>query len=391
MEPEYRGAEEILKVLKIDYFKQVSLVEEIVVYSIFFILVAFAVVRLRKYLQNEKDKKTALLKHDYQEKEKLTFQTLIANLELTPHEYHLLEKISGSSTFRDNYSIIESVRKFEAHATHFKQTQALAKELPQVLNLRHKLGFHYNNVKVPFVCTQMLIMKTNLECSVQVGHKQILFVSPVVNISEQYFYLKPPTSKRRPVSLERFHYLTCKARRKDGTYEFKASLVKQVYGENPLLVLTHTKEIRKIIEREHERIPVKLPTTLYQLSDQHLHLSRRELHQTREDGQLPALEGIITNISQGGLHFISSQPQGTFWEQDIVMFDIPGISTRDELQAQVLSISTEQGRNRFNLQFFHLTDLEHLKLHKFILRLKEMTPTPALHEKTDSSQNQAKA
>ncbi|MBF0287475.1 MAG: PilZ domain-containing protein [SAR324 cluster bacterium] len=390
METEQHSAAEILKVLKIDYFKQVSLAEEIVVYSIFFILVAFAIMHLRNYLQKEKDKKTSLLKNDYQEKEKLAFQTLVANLELTPHEYHLLKKISGSSTFRDNYAIIESIRKFEAHVSHFKQTEALAKELPQVLNLRHKLGFHYNNSKVPFVCTQMLMMKTTLECSVQVGHKQILFISPVANISEQYFYLKPPTSKRRPVSLEQFPSILCKARRKDGTYEFKAPLVKQVYGENPLLVLSHTSDVKKIIEREYERIPVKLPTRLYQLSDRHLHLNRRELHQLKEDRQFPSLGGIITNISQGGMHFITSSPQGTFWEQDIVMFEIPGISARDELQAQILSITSEQGRHRLHLQFFHLTDLEHLKLHKLILRLKEIADSP-VHEKADSSTNQVEA
>ena len=245
MEPPVNRAAEVLKVLKFSYFKQVTLVEEIVFYGILFLFIAIGIHQLNKYLKKEKAKKTAYLKQDYQKKEKLMFQTLIANLKLLPNEYQLLEKISGSSTFKKNYSIIESVRKFESQVEAFKRSQESAKILIQIYNLRHKLGFHYKNVKVPFICTQMLALKAKLECSILVGSQPILFISPIVNISEKYLYIKPPTNHKKPIDLQSFAQLTCKIRREDEVYEFKLPIIKQVFGKKNHVVLGHTKEIKK--------------------------------------------------------------------------------------------------------------------------------------------------
>ncbi|MBF0278590.1 MAG: PilZ domain-containing protein [SAR324 cluster bacterium] len=386
METSASGAAEVLKVLKFSYFKQVSLAEEIVFYGIIFILIAIGIRQLNKHLKKENDKKTAYLKQDFEEKEKLTFQTLIANLKLLPEEYRLLETISGSSAFRKNYSIIESVRKFEFKVEKFKQSQDSTRILTHIYNLRHKLGFHYKNVKVPFICTQMLALKAKLECSILVGSKTILFISPVVNISEKYLYIKPPTKHKKPVNLKPFAQLSCKIRRDDGVYEFNLPIIRQVAGKENHLVLGHTRDIKKIIEREFERIPICLISTMFQLTNRQVNLPKNELQLLKEDELLPELDGEITDLSLGGLYFTARGEQQKLWEKNFVMFRIPGVMTRNDLQAQVVSIASRQGKFHVNLKFFHLSDVERLKLNKFLLRLSsKMNSQQAEQSSLDSA------
>ena len=115
---------------------------------------------------------------------------------------------------------------------------------------------------------------------------------------------------------------------------------------------------------------MSLISTLYQLTNRQVNLPKQELQILKEDERLLELDGEITNLSLGGLHFTTRAGQQKFWEKNFVMLRIPGVTTRHDLQAQILSIATRQGKFQINLKFFHLSDVERLKLNKFLLRLR---------------------
>ncbi len=366
------GARYILKVLKFDYFQQAPIELQLLYYSILFSLFAVAFFWVRKYLKREKERETIHLREDYKEKEQFTLETIISNLKLTSQELHLLEQLAGSADFAKIYTLIESPIRFEAKVELLKKAQESERLLSRIYDLRHKLEFHYNNTKVPFICTQMLFQHAKLECSLQVGHKEILFISPIIMITEKHLYIKPPTSKGEPVNLSRFSYLSCKIRRADGIYAFRLPIVKQITRGQNHLVLGHTNEIRQIVERESERFSVQLQTSLFLLSDHQIGLSTKELQQLREEVPLPMLHGAITDVSLGGLNFQTDEALEEFGEKGVVLVAVPGVNIRDELQARILTIGESRGVKNLHLQFVHLRDIERLKLNKFLLRLKQI-------------------
>lgn len=368
MEKGYQGTAELLKVFKYSYFKTVSPAEEAIVFSILIILVAIGIYYLKKYLTQQRDLKAAYLKKDYREKEKLTLKTLLANLKLLPHEYQLLNKISGSSAFNKNYKTIESVRHFEARVKYFKSIQNSEIILPQIYELRHKLGFHFKNPKASFICTQMLSIEDKLECSIQSGYKQVLFLSPIINITEKYIYIKPPTNKGKPVNLKRFAFLMCRVRREEEVFEFKLSIIQQIFTPKNHIVLSHSDQIRKIIEREFERIPVHLLSTLYILAGKQVNLNKKALRVLKESEELRYVDGNIADLSGGGLSFLTSGAVSFFHEKRVVLFEIPGLAPQMDLQAQIISVVPIKGKHEIHLKFFHLSDIERLKLNKFILK-----------------------
>lgn len=366
----YASAEDVLKILKFSYFKKTTLFEDFLIFGSFLVVIALGVYQIRRYLNKERAKKVTFLKQDYQEKEKMTSDTLIANLQLLPNEYQLLERISGSTSFKKIYKIIDSVHRFEAMVEAFKRIENNSRVLSQIFHLRHKLGFHHKNIKAPFICSQMLTAGEHLECSVQVGHQDILFISPIVKISEKFLAIKPPTKKNNPVSLSRFPAIHCKFRCSDGVYEFKLPLIKQVFGEKNLIFLAHTHSIKKIVEREFERIEAAIDIELFLLADRQVHESTETLEELVNTGELPRLSGRIVDISLGGFRLITGYEQGAFGERAIVLFDIPEVNLKKKLQAQILEVFEKRKRLSFHLQFFHLNDIERLKLNKFLSRLK---------------------
>ena len=365
------GADEILKVLKFSYFQQVSLTEQLAFYSALFLVLGLIALGIRRHLLKEKAKETEFLKQDYKAKEKKTLQTIITNLQLSAHEHKLLEQIAGASDFRKLYALIESAARFEKKVEAFKQKQPHAKLWSHIFALRHKLGFHANNPRTPFLCTQMLRKGMRLECSAHIGSKQILFISPIVNITEKHLYIKPPTNQGQPVSLKRLSYLMGKLRRGEEIYEFKLYITKQIFGRVNHVVLEHTHEVKQIVEREFERVPLQIFTTLYQLSEAQLSLPTKALNRLKEEQALPFWDGTLIDLSLGGANLVTSDDLETLGERDIVILTIPGVQVRDHFQARVLAIVPQQGKFHLHLQFLPLKDIERLKLNKFLIRMKK--------------------
>lgn len=341
-------------------------------------LVLFFTIRYKKHQDTLKIRKVK------DEKAHLRLDVMLSKLNVIPLERKLLETLAGDVTHPDDIlPLVESIEEFEEKVENFKKKEDKpdAKVLKSIYNLRHKLGFDILNKRVSFISTQMLTGGIKLECKIPHSKKDILFVSSILNVSENNILLKPPTIRKKPVNLKQYPHLVCRIRREDeADYEFQLPILKQIFGKPNAIVLGHTKDIKKLFIREFERVSVDIFTTFYALTEEKLNALGRRVSATKSDMPLSSVNGNINDISVGGMRAtienlpkkVNDEGQLQVIESgDIFIFHLQGANLREDLKARVLSISSVEEKHQVHLQFYRTRELERLKIKKFIYRMEK--------------------
>ncbi|MBF0279808.1 MAG: PilZ domain-containing protein [SAR324 cluster bacterium] len=341
-------------------------------------LILFLTIRYRKYQDAMQIKKVN------DEKAHLRLDVVLSKLNVIPPERKLLEMLADGATHPDDIlPLVESVEDFEEKVENFKKKEEKpdSKVLKSIYNLRHKLGFDVLNKRINFITTQMLTGGIKLECRIPHPNKNILFVSPILNVSESGILLKPPTIRKKPVKLKQYPYLICRIRREDeADYEFRLPILNQIFGKPNAVVLGHSNEIKKLFIREFDRVNVDIFTTFYVLTEEKLNELGAGISATKSDMSLSSVNGNIVDMSVGGIRAtIENLPKKVgddgnlqvIEPGDIFIFHLQGANLREDLKARILKINTSDKTHEVHLQFFRTRELERLKIKKFVYRMEK--------------------
>ena len=315
------------------------------------------------------------------EKAQLRLDVLLSKLSVIPPERQLLQKLAHATHPDEILPLVESVEDFEKKVETFKkEAKPEAKVLRNIYHLRHKLGFDVFNKRVNFITTQMLTGGVKLECKIPHPQKSILFVSPILNVTENNILLKPPTIRKQPVNLKKYRHLICRIRREDeADYEFQLPIKNQLFGNPNAIVLGHTKNIKKLFIREFERVPVDIFTTFYVMTEEQLSAMGAGAAASKSDLALHSINGQIVDMSAGGFKAVCEKIPPNLEVGDIFIFHLQGANLREDLKAQVLHFSKNGAAYDVNFQFFRTRELERLKIKKFLHRMEKKaagTATP---------------
>ena len=165
--------------------------------------------------------------------------------------------------------VIMSFEEFEKVVEEFKASPRFrAPALAQIFNLRKALGFTIKNSEYAFLCTQMLLNGTKLECQIHSKGKSVAFMTSVLDANETELLIKPPTVKGRPANLKQFPEIACRLRREgDADYDFTLRVLDQITDEMNAVVLEQSKHIRTMRIRQSERISVNIEMDFQLVSD----------------------------------------------------------------------------------------------------------------------------
>ncbi len=149
-------------------------------------------------------------------------------------------------------------------------------------------------------------------------------------------------------------------------------------------MLAHTTEIRRLLFRSAKRVPVDLSAQF--------HVVRQEVAAERTHNRFKAHEsqfavsGRLQDISIGGA--MARLEPGTQHPQDgdFLVFRLPQAQIKEDLVAQVLhSVAGEEEGARVHVKFVGLSELNRLKLTKFLHDQEAGAPAPAATDETPSA------
>lgn len=332
------------------------------------------------FMSRQKKRQEALqMKKVADEKAHLRLDVLLSKLSVILPERKLLEKLANATHPDDVLPLVESVEDFEKKVEIFKkEAKPDPKVLRNIYHLRHKLGFDVLNKRVNFITTQMLTGGIKLECKIPHPQKSILFVSPILNVTENGILLKPPTIKKKPVNLKKYPHLICRIRREDeADYEFQLPIKNQLFGKPNAIVLGHTKDIKKLFIREFERVTVDIFTTFYVMTEEQLNEMGTGVTAGKSDLALNTINGRIVDMSAGGFKAVCETVPPNLELGDIFIFHLQGANLREDLKAQVLHFGKKEEGYDVNFQFFRTRELERLKIKKFIHRMEKKAASAA--------------
>jgi len=305
--------------------------------------------------------------------EKATLQLDVAmkHLEIPPIGRQLLEDIANSKKPEVVIPLVQNSEDFEAKVDAFKQKKPDPKSVKRIYKLRQMLGYDFNNRRIPFTLTQMLNSELKLECQIPHPKRQILFISPILNVTETQLWIKPPTIKGKAANLKKFPHLICKIRRgEEADYEFQAPIQNQIAGKLDAVVLGHSQEIKKLFIRESERIQTSIATTFFVVSDEQLSTGQQQ-GVSKEEMSETVIEGHIEDMSAGGFQIGAKVVPEDVNDGDIFVFHLPGANMREDLMAKVLKIIQRPTDFTVHLQFIRMRELSRMKINKYLFNMKK--------------------
>ncbi|MBF0238658.1 MAG: PilZ domain-containing protein [SAR324 cluster bacterium] len=336
-----------------------------------------------------------LTKQRYEQKiEKITDDKANLRLEVTLNTRRIEEnaqsfineiaqKVLGASESKDILPLVESNEFFEKTVAEFKGAEPTPDILKKIFLLRQELGFEFSNKSVPFICTQMLSTAAKLECHLPHPSRQVIFMTPILDINESRFMIKPPTVKGQPANLKKFKQLHFRIRRDgDAEYELIAPVINQVGGKINAVVMGHTTRIKKMFIRESERIPTNIAATFYHFTETPGEPQNLEHFENPE----VSFEAMIKDMSLGGLKLDAKTIPESLRNDDLLVFHLKGANLREGIMVRVISVGTnEQEGYTLHLQYNQMRDLTRMKVNKFLYRMKKQN---ALRQQRRTQQKQ---
>ena len=338
-----------------------SVAAQFVLLGILGVVVAIILVALTFYLRQRKRlQELALLR------EEARFKLLMSEANLAARDRELLETFTESEDPGDNIPLLESRTEFEECLERFRAEYPEHEALKKAPALRQKLGYGFANPRYAFDNTRMLTSGIKMRCRVTLPKREVSFVTTVIGVTERQFFIRPPTSKGKPVKLPPMRHVVLRvSRSEDAEYEFQVSMLGQMSNALMAISCAHTTDIHKMFFRNAPRVAVHQETQFY-IVRQEVAAERTHTKFKAEESQF-ALHGAIQDISLGGalvrVQLTANKPE----TGDMMVFRLPEAQIKEDLVTQVMGLS-EQGKFECNvhLQFVGLNELNRLKLNKYI-------------------------
>lgn len=369
-------------------------------YQVLGISLGFLVAIIALYLVSQKFLNKRREAREELERASMKLDLMYTRFQLASEERRLVEELAGGTTSEFVSPILEEVENFEKKVEEWKAQPHENKELQRVFNLRQRLGYDFGNKRCQFIRTQMLNpgLEKKLECQLPITEKVVLFMTPILDVTESRIVIKPPTIKGKPANLKKFPYLICKIRRDDDAeYEFKLPVLNQISGKMNVVVLGHAKEINKMFIRESDRIECQIQSTFAILNDQQLEQKMTAGKKAKGEMVLDTFDAMIVDISQGGAKIVTQKPPVMPVANNFVLFNILGANLKEDVMAKVLRVIEKDGMVTINIQFHRLRELVRMRINKFLFTLQkeiqdklasEGAPVP---ETKEGSPNDSKA
>jgi c-di-GMP-binding flagellar brake protein YcgR len=298
---------------------------------------------------------------------------MFTELNMGAEERRMIEEVTGSANPSDHIAMMESRPVFERRVKAFREKNPEHLALRRLGGLRQRLGFGFGNNRIPFGDTRMLPAGQRLQCKIAHPKRELSFVTTLVASSENQFWIRPPSVKGKPVSLEKFPELGFRvSRENDAEYEFTC----KVLGQSPTamrpVALEHTDQIRRLFFRNAPRIPVDLAAEFYVVRQEAAEKSHALLR--ARDSQY-MIKGKLKDLSVGGALAAVAVDDTSPHDGDTLIFRLPAAQIRDDLVAEVLRTVPQSGNQLLvHLQFAGLKELDRLKLNKYLTNLVERAP-----------------
>ena len=267
--------------------------------------------------------------------------------------------------------VIMSFEEFEKVVEEFKASPRFrAPALAQIFNLRKALGFTIKNSEYAFLCTQMLLNGTKLECQIHSKGKSVAFMTSVLDANETELLIKPPMVKRRPANLKQFPEIACRLRREgDADYDFTLRVLDQITDEMNAVVLEQSKHIRTMRIRQSERISVNIEIDFQLVSEAQYELEKME-EQSR--GEHIPITAKVVDMSAGGIKLqISKMPARPIITGDVLVFHLARSSLRQDLAAGVLQVVPRGGLFDLHTTFREMDTLTRIKINQYLDRVQK--------------------
>jgi hypothetical protein len=267
--------------------------------------------------------------------------------------------------------VIMSFEEFEKEVEEFKASPRFrAPALAQIFNLRKALGFTIKNSEYAFLCTQMLLNGTKLECQIHSKGKSVAFMTSVLDANETELLIKPPTVKGRPANLKQFPEIACRLRREgDADYDFTLRVLDQITDEMNAVVLEQSKHIRTMRIRQSERISVNIEMDFQLVSEAQYELEKME-EQSR--GEHIPITAKVVDMSAGGIKLqISKMPARPIITGDVLVFHLARSSLRQDLAAGVLQVVPRGGLFDLHTTFREMDTLTRIKINQYLDRVQK--------------------
>jgi hypothetical protein len=305
-------------------------------------------------------------------REEARLRLLLTEFNLDEHDRETLEVLAGSDVAMDLIPLITLRTAFEQAAEKFREANpdhASVKRIPQ---LRQRLGYGFGNLRNSFTSTRMLPPGLRMQCTIPHGKRQVQFVTTLLGVGEQAFFVRPPTVKGKAVNLSRVPSLTFSvSRENDAGYEFSARVLGQAHTGTNAVALEHSHAIRKLLFRHTPRVTTMAIDVHFFVIKQEVAAERQHRAFKRHESQYSIL-GRVEDLSLGGLRMVCELPGQKPVEGDIIVFQFPPANIKDDLVAEIIeATSPKPNWIELRLQFIGMKEINRLRLSKFLQDQRE--------------------
>ncbi|MCH8841864.1 MAG: flagellar brake domain-containing protein [SAR324 cluster bacterium] len=325
------------------------------------LLLAIAVVSgYLYYTRRKRLRKKALLR------EHARLRLLLSEANLGQAEKELLETLVESEDPTEVVPLLSMRTLFETKVGNFCSKHPDHPAVKRVPKLRQRLGYGFSNPRNPFTSTRMLAPGMKMQCVITHPKRSVRYVTTLLGLGEETFFIRPPTAKGKPVSLSAFPSLNFKvSRENDAEYEFSAKLLGQTGDGIKAVRMEHTSSIHKLLYRDAPRIPVDLPLQFFVIKQE---IAAEKRHRVfRRDESQYSMDGRTRDVSLSGLSIIAEQGDHKPVEGDLIVFRLPEAQIKDDLVAEIIDVVALSPKStQIHLRLSGLKELNRLKLSKFL-------------------------
>lgn len=319
-------------------------------------------------------------------REETRIRLLLSEFNLTDADRELFEIFTESKSPGRYIPLLESRTVFEEAIRNFRQRAPGHPAAMQVAKLRNRLGYGFGNVRNTFADTRMLPVGTKLQCKIPQVKRDVIFLTSVVGTNEEFFLIRPPHAKGKPLQLRQIPNLTLKASRDDDAeYEFVGTVIGQNKDAMKTIAVSHTEDIQKLMFRNAPRLSVDLSTRFYVVK-QEVAEARGHGHFKASESQF-AFEGQLRDLSVGGSLLVTPVSPKNPQIGDLAVFRLPSAQIHEELVAEVVRHTPLPGDFlQIHLRFSGMKEINRLKINRFLQTLAETAvPPPGGEEKASQA------
>ncbi|MCH8075252.1 MAG: PilZ domain-containing protein [SAR324 cluster bacterium] len=340
--------------------------------TVLVILILVGLVALVGYIFNQRKR----MRNLSEQREESRLRLLVSELTLNQKDLKLLSVITESEDPAKLVPVMEDRVAFEKNLVRFLEAHPNSEALKGVNKIRQKMEFGFNNIRNPFNHTRMMATGIRMQCRVKLPKKEVTFLTSILGINENFFIIRPPSSKGKPVSLNKLKSLNFRvSRENDGEYEFSSPILGQQPDGVKAVRMGHTDDISRMLFRNAERVHMDLDTQFFVIRQEYA--TNRALASLKAVESQYRIQGSIRDLSTGGALVVADARKTALEDGDIIIFTLPQAQIREDLVSQVVGImEPEKDVLQFHLQFQGMKEINRLKVSRFLDRLKENPPTP---------------